>query len=185
MISKLNFVSFAAALGFFFLPWLDFQCSGKSMVTQSGIQTVSGGGSLGADMKSMAESEKNDENQDGLGVALFAAVALGCVALGLLLAFIALLGGGPPSPALPALAAVALILIGLQMKLGFPMEKKIAESFQKPGEDEKNTIADVSKLYAQMNMRIIYRPWIYAELASLFLPIGVAFFVMKPRGKEA
>ncbi|MEN8866938.1 MAG: hypothetical protein ABF380_02915, partial [Akkermansiaceae bacterium] len=85
MIPKLNFVSFAAALGFFFLPWLDFQCSEKSMITQSGIQTVSGGGSLGAEMKSMDGSETNDENQDGLGAALFVVVALGCVALGLLL----------------------------------------------------------------------------------------------------
>jgi hypothetical protein len=184
MIHKLNFVSFAAALGFFFLPWLDFQCSEKSMITQSGFQTVTGGGSFGEDTKSMAESKKNEENQDGFGVALFVAVALGCVALGLLLAFIGLLGGGPPSPALPALAAVALILIGLQMKLGFPMEQKIAESFQKPGAEEENALADVGKLFAQMNIRIVYRPWIYAELGSLFLPVGIAFFAMKPRGSH-
>jgi hypothetical protein len=185
MIHKFNFLSFAAALGFFFLPWLDFQCSGKSMVTQSGFQTVTSGGSLGEEMKSMSESKKNEEQQDGMGVALFVAVALGCVALGLLLAFIGLIGGGPPSPTLPALAAVALILIGLQMKLGFPMEQKIAESFQKPGADEENAIADVGKLFAQMNMRIVYRPWIYAELGSLFLPIGIAFFAMKPRRGKA
>ncbi|MDA7907615.1 hypothetical protein N9C66_00790 [Akkermansiaceae bacterium] len=184
MIHKLNFVSFATALGFFFLPWLDFQCSEKSMITQSGFQTVTGGGSLGEDTKSMAESKKNEENQDGFGVALFVAVALGCVALGLLLAFIGLLGGGPPSPALPALAAVALILIGLQMKLGFPMEQKIAESFQKPGAEEENALADMGKLFAQMNIRIVYRPWIYAELGSLFLPVGIAFFAMKPRGSH-
>jgi hypothetical protein len=97
----------------------------------------------------------------------------------LLLAFIGLLGGGPPSPALPALAAVALILIGLQMKLGFPMEQKIAESFQKPRDEEGNTHADVGKLFAQMNIRIVYRPWIYAELGSLFLPVGIAFFSIK------
>ena len=127
----------------------------------------------------MAESKKNEENQDGFGVALFVAVALGCVALGLLLAFIGLLGGGPPSPALPALAAVALILIGLQMKLGFPMEQKIAESFQKPGAEEENALADMGKLFAQMNIRIVYRPWIYAELGSLFLPVGIAFFSIK------
>jgi hypothetical protein len=179
MIHKLNFVSFAAALGFFFLPWLDFQCSEKSVITQSGFQTVTGGGLLGEDTKSMAENKKNDEDQDGFGVALFVAVGLGCVALGLLLAFIGLLGGGPPSPALPALAAVALILIGLQMKLGFPMEQKIAESFQKPRDEEGNTHADVGKLFAQMNIRIVYRPWIYAELGSLFLPVGIAFFSIK------
>ena len=132
----------------------------------------------------MAESKKNEENQDGFGVALFVAVGLGCVALGLLLAFIGLLGGGPPSPALPALAAVALILIGLQMKLGFPMEQKIAESFQKPGAEEENALADMGKLFAQMNIRIVYRPWIYAELGSLFLPVGIAFFAMKPRGSH-
>lgn len=185
MIAKVNFVSFAAALGFFCLPWLDFQCSGKSKITQSGFQTVTGGGSLGEEVKLKFGDRGDDESQESFDAALYVAVALGCIVLGLLLAFIGLLGGGPPSPALPSLAAMALMLIGLQMKLGFPMEQKIAESFQKPGEDEKNVIADVGKLYAQMNMRIIYRPWIYAELASLFLPIGVAFFAMKPRGEEA
>jgi hypothetical protein len=44
-----------------------------------------------------------------------------------------MLGGGPPSPALPALAVMALILIGLQMKLGFPMEQKIVKSNQMDG----------------------------------------------------
>ena len=178
MIHKLNFLSFAAALGFFFLPWLDFQCSDKSMIVQTGFETVTGGGELGEDMKALAET---NQDQDGLGVALYVAVALGCVALGLLLAFIGLIGVGAPSPALPSLAAVALILIGLQMKLGFPIEQEMEMRFDKPGrEGSGDASADLAKFFA--GMQIFYKPWIYAELGSLFLPIGIAFFAMKPRG---
>ena len=179
MISKLNFVSFAAALGFFFLPWLDFQCSEKSKIIQSGFQTITGGGSLEEDVKLKSEDQKNDEWRERLDVALYVAVALGCVALGLLLSFIGLLGGGPPSPALPALAAMALILIGLQMKLGFPMDRKIVESFQKTGVDGRAAAADTGELFAQENIRIVYRSGIYFELGSLLLPISIAFLAMR------
>ena len=180
MTSKINFISFAAALGFFFLPWVDFQCSDKSKITQSGFQTVAGGGSLGEEANLKFGDQKNDETQGSLDAALYVAVGLGCVILGLLLAVIGLLGGGPPSPALPALAAMALILIGLQMKLGFPLEQKIVESYQKTGLEEEVAIIDTSKLFAHEKIRIVYCPAIYFELGSLLLPICSAFFAMRP-----
>ncbi|MDB4441743.1 hypothetical protein N9168_07220, partial [Akkermansiaceae bacterium] len=111
---------------------------------------------------------------------LYVAVALGCIVLGLLLAFIGLLGGGPPSPALPALAAMALILIGLQMKLGFPMEQKIVKLNKMTGVEGRAVAVDTSELLTLEKIRIVYRPGIYFELGSLLLPIGVAFFAMRP-----
>lgn len=179
MIAKVNFVSFVAALGFFCLPWLDFQCSGKSKITQSGFQTVTGGGSLGEEVKLKFGDRGDDESQESFDAALYVAVALGCIVLGLLLAFIGLLGGGPPSPALPSLAAMALMLIGLQMKLGFPMEQKIVKSYQRDGVKGEAAAVDTSELLTLEKIRIVYRPGIYFELGSLLLPIGVAFFAMR------
>jgi hypothetical protein len=179
MICRINFVSFAAALGLFFLPWLDFQCSGKSKITQSGFQTVTGGGSLGEEVEIQFGDRKNDESQGSFDAALYVAVALGCIVLGLLIAFIGLLGGGPPSPALPALAAMALILIGLQMKLEFPMEQKIVKLYQKTGVDGEAAAVDPRELLALEKIRIVYRPGIYFELGILVLPIGIAFFAMR------
>ena len=180
MIAKVNFVSFAAALGFFCLPWLDFQCSDKSKITQSGFQTVTGRGSLGEEVKLKFGDRGDDESQESFDAALYVAVALGCIVLGLLLAFIGLLGGGPPSPALPSLAAMALMLIGLQMKLGFPMEQKIVKSYQRDGVKGEAAAVDASELLTLEKIRIVYRPGIYFELGSLLLPIGVAFFAMRP-----
>ncbi len=179
MISKINFASFAAALGFFFLPWLDFQCSDKSKITQSGFQTVTGGGSLGEEVEIQFGDRKNDESRGTFNAALYVAVALGCIVLGLLLAFIGLLGGGPPSPALPALAAMALILIGLQMKLEFPMEQKIIKLYQKAEVGGEAAVVDPRELLTLEKIRIVYCPGIYFELGSLFLPIGIALFAMR------
>ncbi|MGB1888081.1 MAG: hypothetical protein ACPHOK_00625 [Akkermansiaceae bacterium] len=122
----------------------------------------------------------DDESQESFDAALYVAVALGCIVLGLLLAFIGLLGGGPPSPALPALAATALMLIGLQMKLGFPMEQKIVKSYQRNGVEGEAAAVDANELLTLEKIRIVYRPGIYFELGSLLLPIGVAFFAMRP-----
>ena len=39
---------------------------------------------------------------------------------------------------------------------------------------------DTSELLTLEKIRIVYRPGIYFELGSLLLPIGVAFFAMRP-----
>jgi hypothetical protein len=66
------------------------------------------------------------------------------------------------------------------MKLGFPLEQKIVESYQKTGLEEEVAIIDTSKLFAQEKIRIVYCPAIYFELGSLLLPICSAFFAMRP-----
>jgi hypothetical protein len=40
VLQKINLVTALAALLLFFLPWIDFQCCGKSMATPTGIQTI-------------------------------------------------------------------------------------------------------------------------------------------------
>ena len=42
MIPKLNALSALCALACFFMPWLDLRCSGKPILTQTGIQTITG-----------------------------------------------------------------------------------------------------------------------------------------------
>ncbi len=54
MIQKLNIGTTLAVLVLFFLPWIDIQCSQKSFATQTGIQTIYGGGSPSEEMKAFA-----------------------------------------------------------------------------------------------------------------------------------
>ncbi|MDB4472568.1 hypothetical protein N9031_01815, partial [bacterium] len=72
------------------------------------------------------------------------------------------------------------ILIGLQMKLGFPMEQKIVKLNKMTGVEGRAVAVDTSELLTLEKIRIVYRPGIYFELGSLLLPIGVAFFAMRP-----
>ena len=76
---------------------------------------------------------------------------------------------------------MALILIGLQMKLGFPMEQKIIKLNQNDRRWEGGLQQSIlANLLTLEKIRIVYRPGIYFELGSLFLPIGVALFAMRP-----
>jgi hypothetical protein len=75
---------------------------------------------------------------------------------------------------------MALILIGLQMKLGFPMEQKVVKLNRMTGIESGAEAVDASERLTLEKIRIVYRPGIYFELGSLLLPIGVAFFAMRP-----
>lgn len=175
MIAKFNVVSFAAALFCFFLPWLDFQCSQKVVLSQSGFQSIYGGGTIEPEFASQQKQPENDSSNE-IDPAIFIAGAFFCVVSGLLLSLISLFRGGRPGIAIPALAAMALILVGLQMKVRFPLELYFAKSMN-PG---KEGTPNLGTLLMQSNTKIAYRPWIYFELGALVLPLGIAFFGMKP-----
>lgn len=189
MSSKINFASFAAALALFFLPWLDFQCSEKTMVTQSGIQIAYGGASASPQFEtsgsgSSNESKDDDEMEDSLGgVSVLVGLAFVAVVVGLITAFLIFRGSRMPAKVVPGLAGLALASIGLQMMVGFPIEKSVKES-QSPSGPEgeaKDGMKQMGAMLAQINIGVVYRPWLYLEMAFLALPLSVAFFGMQPK----
>lgn len=180
MIPKLNFLSFAAALSLFLLPWLDLQCSQKSKVTQTGLQTITGQVALSDGIIEQAGAEKEHQSdQEKLEPALFVSVGFGCIGLGVILSFAGMWRKGAPSIILPCLAATALILMALQMLLGFPLEDKAKNSLTPKDADRREADFDIAEALDILEMRVVYRPWVYAELGLLALPLALAYFGLK------
>ena len=141
MIPKLNLASTFAALVCFFLPWLDVQCSGKSMATQSGIQVAIGKASAGDAMNAIEERQKAsmpqgvkqippDEQQakGGPKVALLTSLSLVALLLALGASIMVLRGDARVSNnVVGILCAASLSAIIMQMLVGFPLENDLTE----------------------------------------------------------
>jgi len=89
MIAQLDFVSLAAALSCSFLPWLDFQCSEKVVVSQSGFQSTYGGGTVGPEISALVGDQKESRPSNEIDPAVFVEGAFFCVLTGLFLSLIA------------------------------------------------------------------------------------------------
>ena len=169
MLKKLKFGSSLAALILFALPWLDIQCSEKSLGTQSGVQIIYGGGSPAEGMESSESDSKNSMEKAPLVGLAFLAV-IGAV----LFSGIALFFGGKGAEILSsALPAAALILLLVQMKIGFPVqneiEKSMAESRQAGG-DDSSAFGSAMGAAVMMNFRVKTLPVFYFELLALGIP---------------
>ena len=189
LCKKINLATLLGALVIFFLPWLDMQCNGNSMVTQTGFQAVSGGGTLSEEMKNLAnlggdkskdsDGEAKDKNpvaalakNDRPSQAWLAAGALLLIALALILAVRAVLSANANdlSP-IALLATMALGFVALQLLLGFPLEAtaKQALAASQNGDAAKDT-PFASLGAAMVRIQVIRQPWIWAELAFLAVP---------------
>lgn len=170
MFEKLNFGSALAALILFAFPWLDIQCSQKTLATQSGIQVIYGGGTP-AEEPAETEVKKDDDNTIGkaplIGLALIA--VLGAVVASSLALF---KGGEGPKLFSGVFPAIALTLLVVQMMNGFPLENEISEAMaETKSEDEgTNAFANSAAQMAMMNFAVNKRPALYLELVVLALP---------------
>jgi hypothetical protein len=163
LFKKIRLGSSLAALVLFGLPWIDIQCSEKSMVTQTGFQAIYGGASMSDEMRAQAGRSGTDDNSnsgDSMGSAPLLAIALIAILGAVAHSGIALFRGGDraeygwrPYTGTPCIAllfnrdraecfssilpAVALGLLLMQLMLGFPAKKKVLESMsQKPPESK-------------------------------------------------
>lgn len=185
------------ALGLFFLPWLEVQCSGKGMIYQTGYHTIMRDGEMTGEMKEMGEAfgdemggkanvkmkDKDKDMKDDPNAperAWLVAAAAGVIILAFGVGFVA------PAMLTGGLAVVAALLLVAQMALKFPVEKKLQEQF----DDKKNEAAKVSEvvgtdpgkqleaqmeaqmkqaMMAKMMFKIAYQPAFWAELGVLGL----------------
>jgi len=181
LFKKIRIGTTLAALILFALPWIDVQCSDKTMMTQTGFQVIYGGGSITEEMESMTFGEpgadKNSSPDDSMGVAPLVAIALLCVIAAVAFSFIAMFRNNSRAEQLSSiLPAVALAFLLLQMMIGFPAKKKILEGMsEKPPQSESTddpfaALGQSMAMGMMMNIRVKTTTAFYLELLALGIP---------------
>jgi hypothetical protein len=181
LLQKINLVTSLAALILFFLPWIDIQCSGKSMATQTGIQTIYGGASPAQDMEAFEKAGRGRRNggssDDSMGFAPLVALAFLTVAGAVVSGFLAIRFAGEAYHNFTGIfCAVALGLLALQMMIGFPVKKNLGEQVaaqSKTEQREDEPFEGFGEGMAQammMQIQIRHLPALYIELILLGIP---------------
>ncbi len=186
MLQKLNFFSIFTALVLFCFPWVDIQCSEKTQATQSGLQVVYGGATSFRDAgetkpKNPENPEKPDnEAQETLGFAPLTATALALLIAAGYISWRELRSGKHhPDLLATALPAIALGLLLLQLKVGFPAEKRLPEllaskpasrSPEKPVENFFQALVAQGSVVVAGNIEVKTLPSFYYLLATLGVP---------------
>ncbi len=139
-LAKINFTTLLGALILFALPWTNIQCSGRNIARQSGVQAIYGGMSLAPELKQLAQNGEMDGPQDSeVGMAYGLAIAGLMVLVGTIVAGLALFAGKETSLNPGLFAMSALIIIGIQALMGFPVDRSIEKSRQEMMNAAKDT----------------------------------------------
>ena len=143
-------------------------------MTQSGVQVVYGGGTVSEAMK---ESKSEEKNEDSVGTAPLVGGALIAVVGAVVFSLLALFVGGKLAGSMSSLLpAVALVLLSLQLMMGFPVEKKLSESMAESSDKTQNSEDGFSAFGASMasamimNIRVQKTQVFYFELIALGIP---------------
>ncbi len=135
MFKKVKLGSSLAALIIFAFPWVDIKCTGISVATQSGFQVVGGGATASKGMEAMGSDssiKKAQSANESLGFAPLVALALIAVIGSVIFGFITVFQGSERSDSLSSgLAAVALLLLLIQLMVGFPAKEGMIEAAAK------------------------------------------------------
>jgi hypothetical protein len=181
MFNKIRLGSSLAALILFAFPWLDIQCSEKSMMTQTGIETIYGGGTASEEMKSSkknSEADPSKDSKDSVGNAPLVGLALVSVAAAVIFSLAALFQGGKfAESASSILPAVALAFLLVQLMVGFPVKNELAEATSGAGsqttaneDDPMVSLGTSMGAVMMMNFKVKTTPAFYLELFALGIP---------------
>ena len=181
MFKKVKLGSSLAALIIFAFPWVDIKCTGISVATQSGFQVVSGGATASKGMEAMGSDssvKKAQSADESLGFAPLVALALIVVIGSVIFAFISVFQGSERSDRLSSvMAGVALLLLLIQLMVGFPAKKAMVEAIAKEnsevqtGEDELGAeMAESMAAAMAANIRVKAVTGFYLELLALGIP---------------
>jgi DNA-directed RNA polymerase subunit M/transcription elongation factor TFIIS len=167
----------------FFLPWVEVQCNGKVMATQSGFQTIYGGMStpglmentvnqmksqLPPEVVQQAESQQKTPDPAVLVALAFVVIVLGGItALGL-----------PQSSTrtifVGGCAGAALLFLALQAAIGFPIENNMAETMAQNAMKNGGKGME-SALMGSAMIEIHCSLWFWLTLFLLLATVGSAF----------
>lgn len=175
MLPKLNLVSALAALVFFFLPWVDIECSGEKSATQTGFQTITG--TATPTKPSQAKGVKMDGAGDSLGTSYLAAFALVAVVSAAVMGFASMISDRTDlARATAFLCGCAFVCLAVQLVIGFPAETTLREKLsgqQEVAGKPKGPLDEIGREFAQkLSAEIKVRPsmWFYLELGALGIP---------------
>lgn len=201
--------TFGIAIVLFFLPWTDLSCNGPKgkiqLVTQSGLQSATGEASEGDGFARMREAEgipgakKADAkfDLDELKRNPFQREAAGkgnsdkTEKAYLLWVYLVLLIGGAVVPVLLAatrlrgtlilgFAGLALLLLGLQLLIGFPLGNAAADfnnEMKQIGDLGKNAVGPQINIGGKMEMKSSFLPAFFGSV--LFLVMSVALGLLQ------
>ena len=181
MVQKLHIGTTLAALVLFFLPWIDIQCSQQSIATQTGIQSIYGGGSPTKEMQAFMDDEgqsasRQDDSEDSMGHAPLIGIALLAVVGAVIVSFIAIRSDEPIlNTVVGILCAAALVLISAQMAIGFPAKTSLGKAMGEGARTEVSAdpMDDFSRGMStamMMNFQVRHLPSLYITLVILGIP---------------
>lgn len=173
MLPKLNLVSALAALVFFFLPWVEIECSGEKTATQTGFQTITG---AATPMKPLKGTHP-DESGESLGNSYLAAFALVGVVSAAVIGFASMISDRADlARATAFLCGCAFACLAIQLVIGFPVESTLREKLGGPQEaagKPKGPLDEIGREFARkFAAEVKVRPskWFYLELGALGIP---------------
>lgn len=179
MLAKIRLGSVLMALFLFFLPWLDLQCSGKSMVTQTGLQAVYGGASpakemarelesMDAERKSLSAGEAKE--RESMGMALWVGLAFVLVVGAAVCSWLAMFRPGEKVKRYASILPVAALgCLLMQLAVGFPLRDQIAKALAEGGPG-KDSMEEAMAAAMMLNLRVEILPVFYLELLLLGVP---------------
>jgi hypothetical protein len=181
MIQKINLASTFAALVLFFLPWVDLQCSGQSLATQTGIQVIYGGGSPSPELESMAKDPERSADhtlakEESMGYSILIALVFVLVAAAFVANLLSLRMGTLDQSNIGLVCAIALLLLITQASIGFPAAAKLKEAMQEAGSTTTKTESAFDAMGESMakavmiNFKANHTPWLYLEMLALSIP---------------
>lgn len=180
-LPRINFFALLAALALFALPWTEIKCNGRNLATQNGVQTIYGGISLDESLEAASERQPAGERQqsqdrsDRTGFAPLVALAGLVVLAGAGLAFIAMTKHTATVFAPGLLAGIALLLLLVQLVIGFPVNREIAKAIAEQKSSDDPPVA------VMMDLRADRTTWFYLELLCLAIPAGFYINSRLPR----
>jgi hypothetical protein len=163
-----------AAMVCFFLPWLEFQCSGQRLISQTGLQTVLNKGTVDQEfvrqMQAMAGARgqqlptemKDDKMMDEAGPAWLTGIAMFMAVLALFAAFGS--DGRATSGLFAALAAGILVFNAIT---GFPMEDAIKKQMEGASGRGGGREEQMGRSMAGKMFKVVYTPWFYVTTGAL------------------
>lgn len=162
------------ALVLFFLPWVEIQCSGKSLATQTGWQ-ITTGEATPAKVRDAERDMVSQERASELGKARLVAAALLATGFAVLLLLLALVGQHPVAEGGGvALCGLALLLLVNQAVEGFPVKDMLVQS---ASVDDASLNTDMDSFGDSMAMAVMAGfeirrlPAFYASCLLLGIPV--------------
>ena len=187
----------------FFLPWINISCNGRTLVTQTGLQTCHGAFSVDPKLEKMARNDRGLQNENMLKPKLdepppwsvLSIIYITFIFLGALIGFLCItcvvfrLHTFAAATHLFSLGlgGAAFLALGSQMLMGFPIDRHIKQQIEKSRAEQERRNAQFGfrpmpndGFDAWFDVEPKYSAWLWLSLviSSVSVPIFLLEFVI-------